>query len=109
MAFTQFLMKAAQSRVEADSLQLEAARISEFAAKTDDPALTDCVGFLGSYLSHAKRSILELSELQRRSIVYSTLTPIRPNYSWGTVAQLENAQLNFNEAWIKSLDQREAR
>ena len=91
---------------EQDSLRTESHRIERLIAATNNPALTQCVVFLGTYLDHAKRSILELSELQRRSLVYATLKTIQPRYSTATIAELESAQLRFNEVWTHSLDEK---
>ena len=104
LAYTQFVMKTAMGQVERDSLELEAQRIERLIAATNNPALIECVLYLGAHLESAKRSILELSELQRRSLVYATLKPIHPKYSDAVIAALKASQLQYNEVWVRSLE-----
>ena len=104
LAYTQYVMKTAMGQAEQQSLQLEGERIGRLIAATNNPALTECVLYLSSHLAFAKRSILELSELQRRSLMYAILKPIHPKYNDAVVAALKVSQIQYNEVWVDSLD-----
>jgi len=106
LAYTQCVMKAEMLHAQSRTTQLEADRVSRLLAASDNPVLSECVSYLRTFLAETKQSILEILDLQRRSLIYVTLSPIRPSYRWTTVAELRAAQGTFDDALTKAMDRR---
>src|SRR5262245_38461536 len=88
------------------ALGFEADRISGLLAQTNNPVLVDCVTYLTRYLASTKRELLELLDLQRRSLIYTSLVPIQPTYRWALVADLLKIQGALDQALIDAAERR---
>jgi hypothetical protein len=106
LAYSQLVLKSAETEVQDKAIGLEADRIAGLVAQTNNPALVDCVVFLTKYLAAAKRGLLELLELQRRALVYTSLVPSRPAYKWTVVAELDNARAALGQLVIAAAERR---
>ena len=106
LRYTETLLRNEEAKVERNSLKLESDRIRNLIVTSENPALTECVVFLTKSLRQAKRSVLEILDLQRRSLVYTSLHPKDPFYRWDTVTALKDAQLSMRELWIFAQQQR---
>ncbi|MFN3321107.1 MAG: hypothetical protein ACK43M_20365 [Allorhizobium sp.] len=102
---TQLLHQNDAERTLQVSRQLEADRIGRMVASSNNPAMTECIVFLGRFLEQAKRSILRITDLQRRGMVYLTCAPINLTYRTSRVAELSAVQLQLGQAWIRGLEE----
>ncbi|MBX5164791.1 collagen-like protein [Rhizobium sp. NZLR4b] len=106
MAFTQEILNIAKSRADSVALQGEADRIKTLVAATNNPTLSDCVGFLTTYLEYSKNDLVETLELHRRALVYATLVPIKPSYRTAIVEDLLVTQLKLQKHLIDAMEVR---
>lgn len=105
LELTQLVHQNDMERLQKISRKLESDRIGRMVASSQNPAMTECIVFLGRFLEQAKRSILRVTDLQRRGIGYLTCTPITLTYRTSRVAELNAIQSQLGDAWVRGLEE----
>lgn len=102
---TQIVYQNDRERLEQVSRQMESDRIGRLVASTNNPALTECVVFLGRFLEQTKRNILRVTDLQRRGLTYLTCVTINLSYRTSRVEELSVPQAQLGDAWLRALQE----
>jgi hypothetical protein len=106
LSYTQLVLKSLSADKEQSALASESDRVATLLAETNNPALVECVTYLTRYLASSKREILELLDLQRRSLMYTSLVPIQPSYRWERIVDLQQVQATLLGVLVKASDDR---
>ncbi len=107
LLYTQLVLDQQNAKAQKDLTVNETKRVRTLLTLTNNPALKECLFYLSKSLRQAKRDILALMELQRRSLIYTILKEVRPYYQWEKVAELRATQLSYNRIWIEGEKERD--
>jgi|GEM_PF-5439387 len=102
---TQIVEQIAKEQAEQTGRRLESDRIGRLVGNSNNPAMTECVVFLGRFLEQTKRQILRVTDLQRRGLSYLTCTPIKLSYQTSRVEELLVPQVQLGEVWLRALQE----